>query len=158
VRMRQAAEGVRAEPEVKGRGTVASFAMAEAVFGEARGSLLRALVASSITDGGTRLPRVTRPWRIYRAVMNNPYLGRFWRHLLGYLVCSSGLLNQQAFRGLRADFLPGEKRSASWADLSLFLYAREGDAILTMDRGVRSLAAIVDPDARLRVGPLSEIR
>lgn len=153
-RTREAAINVRASLE-KLAIKLGSFADAEAEFASRRRSLLRHLVARSVGNGGIHTPRVSRPWRLYGAVMDNPFLRRLWRHELAYLLAASGLFHQNAFRGRSVDFLPGDKRSVDWADISLFLYAADDDVVLTADRRLRDLAAIVDPN--LRVGTLEDL-
>lgn len=119
-----------------------SWTAIESSFALGAESFLGSLVVESVRHAGARQVAVD-PETLFTAVMNNAYLGRFYRAVLAYCVCVSGGLDQGAFRRSGVDFAPGP--TDDWTDLSLFLYAAPGDKILSADRRVASLARIIDP-------------
>jgi hypothetical protein len=127
-----------------------NMGQAEQVLALGADSFLGSLVVSSVNHG-ERASSLAQE-SLFAAVMKNRYCGRYFRAVLAYLVGVSGGWNQRAFRGLGVDLTPGGGgQSDDWTDLSLFLYARDGDVILSADGLVRALARIIDPEELVRV-------
>lgn len=133
---------------------LSSFAEAENAFAWSPGALLPALVLNTLTDRDQVTARVEDPMTLYCAVMNNAFLGRYWRVWLGYLLSISDLWVQSALRGRSTGYLP---RQGDPVDLGLFLYAGDGDIVLTSDRRLGDLASVVDPKETVRVGTLESL-
>src|SRR5262249_46213183 len=128
-----------------------SLEEAEQMLAQGADSFLGSIVVGSIENGGQRVLRLGCD-DLFAAVMRNRQRGRFFRAVLAYFVGISGGWDQQAFRGFGVDFAPGGGGgNDDWADLSLFLYAQDGDVILSADRRVGAIARIIDPQGVVRV-------
>jgi hypothetical protein len=91
-----------------------------------------------VSAKGTRPCKVDDPTRLRAAVMNNPYLGRFWRSFMFYSVSWSRLWKNQE---LNCD--PTADRD-DFADLMLPLYAANGDIVLTADNMLKKAIATIE--------------
>jgi hypothetical protein len=110
-------------------------------FGDAVRQLpsFRELVVTSITNGGQRQSRIADAAVLYDSVMRNPFLRRLWNSILFFLVSWSRQWQEQ-----RLNFDPAATRD-DWVDMTLPLYAAEGDVILTADSKVKLILEMVEP-------------
>lgn len=116
-------------------------------------SFLGELVVSSVSSGGKRKCRVEDPKVLFKAVMGNQYLGGFFIVLLCYLISFS----QAWAHSLRKlNFEPSKGRD-DWTDMTLPLYARRGDCIVTVDTKLKDILAVAFPDDELIVKTAEEI-
>jgi hypothetical protein len=104
------------------------------------------LVVNSITNGGERETRIANAAALYRAVMANPFLSRMWRSILFSLVSWARQWQDQ-----KLNFDPAAKRD-DWVDMTLPLYAEQGDVILTADAKLKLLIAVVEPSGVVTTG------
>jgi len=121
--------------------------------GSTEGSFLGELVVSSVSSGRKRGCRIEDPKGLFKAVMGNPYLGGFFIVLLCYLISFS----QAWAHSLRKlNFEPGKGRD-DWTDMTLPLYARRGDCIVTADTKLKDILAVAFPDDELIVKTAGEL-
>jgi hypothetical protein len=95
-------------------------------------------VIECITNGGQRQTQIAERERLYNATMNNPFLGRMWKSILFCFVSWARLWEDQLL-----NFDPAPDRD-DWVDMTLPLYACEGDVILTADKKLKSIIASVE--------------
>jgi len=113
-------------------------------------SFLGSVVVSSITNGGTR-PIQTRPDELFKAVMENQYVGRFFRTKLAYILSISRVWKDQL---LNKDPSP---KYDDMTDITLLLYAADGDLILSNDNYLSRLVALVEPKGSVKVCKVEDI-
>ena len=97
------------------------------------------LVVSSISNDPLRKTVVSDEGLLYYAVMRNQYLARFFKTILYYVLSFS-----RAWRDQNHNFDPSVKRD-DWTDLTLPLYAANGDIIMTADRKLRNAIKVIEP-------------
>jgi hypothetical protein len=78
--------------------------------------------------------------------MQNPFLSRFFKTMLYYLISFSRAWDH-AHR--EHNFDPEEERD-DWTDITIPLYANSGDLIVTADKKLRGAIAMVDPNGEVR--------
>jgi hypothetical protein len=130
--------------KVVGTSTVKFNDMAEALSGL---SSFREMVLDWAQDGGNRQFLVSDRDDLYNAVMQNQYLGNFFKTVLYFLISFS-----RAWQDQTHNFDPSDQRD-DWTDITLPLYAARGDFILTADKKLRNAVAMIDPSGMLRAGP-----
>ncbi len=118
--------------------------MKEAVsseFGNGNKSFLSLHVSSFISGGGERNVVVSN--RLFDVVMRNQHLRRFFSVFFYYSLAMFHLWENQT-----SNVDPSEDRD-DWTDLSLPLYAKDGDIIVSEDRLLRKAIKTVEPDGRI---------
>lgn len=111
-----------------------------------RTPFFRNVVVQSMTNAGQRPTNVANPDRLYATVMANPFLGRMWKSILFWHVSWSRNWNDQA-----KNFDASGKRD-DWVDMTLPLYAADGDIILTADAKVKMAVAASEPQDAVTTG------
>jgi hypothetical protein len=96
------------------------------------------LVRDCVSAKGTRPCKVDDPARLRAAVMNNPYLARFWRSFMFYTISWSRLWQNQE---LNCD--PNANRD-DFADLMIPMYAANGDVVLTADNMLKKAITTIE--------------
>jgi hypothetical protein len=109
-------------------------------------SFLSSVVLDSISDNGRRPVAVTNPDELYAAVMQNPYLSRFFKTLLYYTISFSRAWDDEH---QAHNFDPEEKRD-DWTDMTVTLYAGPGDLIVTEDKKLCGAVTMVNLDSKIR--------
>jgi len=127
-----------------------TFAEALSEYASDTESFLGSVVVSSITNGGTR-PIQTQPDKLFKAVMENQYLGRFFRAKLAYILSISHVWKDQR---LKKD--PTRKYD-DMTDITLLLYAADGDLILSNDNYLSRLVALIEPKGSVKVCKVEDI-
>jgi hypothetical protein len=97
------------------------------------------MVVETVTQDGNRPSPIPKE-RLFRAVMENPYLGRLWR-CTAYMFVSW----QRRWRDQTHNFDPSEKRD-DFPDMTLPLWASQGDVLLTKDVKLRRMISLVEPE------------
>jgi hypothetical protein len=106
-------------------------------------SFLPSLVNRTVRNNGGRSVVESDPDVLYRAVMANPYLRRYFHGLLYYIVSISRFWGNQL---LNRD--PSSKRD-DWTDVAIGLYVGDGDLVASNDALVRQLFEAIDPSVRV---------
>lgn len=104
------------------------------------------LVVSSVTNGGERKPRIEDAGALYKSVMANPFMGRMWKSVLFFIVSWARQWQDQ-----RKNFDPSFDRD-DYVDMTLPLYAAQGDVILTADSKLKMIIAAVEPAGSVTTG------
>ena len=89
--------------------------------------------------------------RIFHAVMQNPHLGRFFKAILCYVLSISRWWSDQKY-----NFDPSSDRD-DWTDVTLPLYAADGDIIVSEDRFVRRTMTLIEPSRAVVVMTATEL-
>ncbi len=97
------------------------------------------MVVGTVTNNGAR-STVVPSARLYRAVMDNPYVGRLWKST-AYTLASW----QRLWKDQLHNFDPTDARD-DFADMTLPLWASKGDVLLTRDTKLRRLVSKVEPN------------
>ena len=105
-------------------------------------SFLGELIVCSISSGGKREYKVEDPKLLFKAVMGNQYLRGFFIVLLCYLISFS---RAWAHSLRKLNFDPSKRRD-DWTDMTLPLYARRGDCIVTGDTKLKDILAVAFPE------------
>ncbi len=115
--------------------------MAEALLqaGTSATSFLGSLVLSSISNDFCRKLAVREPDLLYGAVIRKQYLGRFFKTIFYFVLSFSRLWKDQVH-----NFDPSAGRD-DWTDITLPLYAGDGDVILTADTKLRNAIKVIEP-------------
>ena len=113
-------------------------------------SFIGSVVVSSITNGGLR-PIQTRPDELFEAVMENQYVGRFFRVKLAYILSISRVWKDQK---LNQD--PSPKRD-DMTDITLLFYTGDGDLILSNDNYLSRLVALIEPKGSVKVCKVQDV-
>lgn len=116
---------------------------------EARSALstfFEGLVIASISHGGTRPVVITNHKTLFNLVMENQHLANLFKTLLFYAVSWARMWKDQ-----RLNFDPIGSRD-DWVDITLTLYASNGDFILTDDSKLRTAIGVVNPAGAVRSG------
>jgi hypothetical protein len=104
------------------------------------------LLRDCVSAKGTRPCKVDDAARLRRAIMNNPYLGRFWRSLMFYSISWSRLWQNHE---LNCD--PSADRD-DFTDLMIPLYAANGDIVLTADTMLKKAIATIELRGEVSTG------
>ena len=108
-------------------------------------------VADIVSSASKRRLAVSDPRRLYSAVMSNQFLARFFKSILCFQLSWFRLWDDQSL-----NFDPSSQRD-DFTDLTLPLYAGNGDVILTEDKKVQRLLGVVDPDGVVRVAAARDL-
>lgn len=101
-------------------------------------SFQRALIFESISNGSKRSVSLSNE-ELYQAVMQNQYLARFFKTLLYYIVGWSRWWADQVH-----NFDPSGNED-DWTDITLPLYAADGDVIATADQRLVNAVRMIEP-------------
>jgi hypothetical protein len=105
-------------------------------------SFLQSLVFDSVSHKQARTLAVPDEKYLYVAVMHNRYLSRYFKMILCYVISYSRAWADQTW-----NFDPSGNID-DWTDITLPLYAADGDIILTADKKLRTAISIIErPDA-----------
>jgi len=116
-------------------------------------SFLGSVAIDSISENGQRSVIVDDPGELYVTVMQNPYLSRFFKTILYYIISFSRAWDHTC----RAhNFDPEEKRD-DWTDITVPLYVSSGDLIVTTDKKLRGAVARVDFNGEVRTALAKEL-
>ena len=96
---------------------------------------------------------VTNRDELYAAVIKNPYLSRFFKTILYYIISFSQAWDDPH---RKLNFEPGAKRD-DWTDMTVALYGGPGDLIITADRKLSGAVTMVNPDNRVRTALATEL-
>lgn len=113
-------------------------------------AFLGSIIVGAITNDGQRSTR-TQPAELLDAVLANQYLGRFFRAQLAYALCLSRVWKDQDL-----NFDPSPIRD-DVTDITLPLYAEDGDVIVTADTRLAQLVSLIDPQERVKIRKADEI-
>ena len=129
------------------------FEMLMNTVGIGAGSFLGSLVIDSISENGQRSVVVADPDELYVAVMQNPYLSRFFKTMLFYIISFS-----RSWDNTRQEhnFDPEEKRD-DWTDITVPLYANSGDLIVTADKKLRGAMVMIEFNNEVRTALAREL-
>lgn len=116
-------------------------------------SFLGELIVSSISSGGKRECKVEDPKLLFKAVMGNQYLKGFFMVLLCYLISFS---RAWAHSLQKLNFDPSKRRD-DWTDMTLPLYARRGDCIVTGDTKLKNILAVAFPEDEVIIKTAKEL-
>jgi trehalose/maltose hydrolase-like predicted phosphorylase len=107
----------------------------------------------SVSENGQRPVAVANPDELYAAVMQNPYLSRFFKTMLYYTISFSRAWDDTH---QEHNFDPEEKRD-DWTDITVPLYASSGDLIVTADKKLRGAVAMIDFNSEVRTALAREL-
>jgi hypothetical protein len=114
-------------------------------------SFFQSFVLSSVTDRNSRTLMVCDERNLYVAVMRNRYLARYFRAIFYYIISYSRMWKDQTrnfdSRATRDD----------WTDITLPLYAADGDIILTADKKLQAAVRTVECPFEVHLKTLDEI-
>jgi len=113
-------------------------------------SFLRSVIVGSITNDGKRTTKGP-PAELLDAVLANQYVGRLFRAQLAYHICISRLWTEESL-----NFDPSPTRD-DMTDITLPLYAADGDVIVTGDTKLTLLVSLIDPGGRIGTCKASQI-
>ncbi|MFB3918169.1 MAG: hypothetical protein ACE14M_15680 [Terriglobales bacterium] len=106
----------------------------------------QSMVADWISNGSTRQVQVSDPQKLYEvAIGNNQHLRRLFLSILYHLLAWS-----RAWSNQKWNFDPSSTRD-DWADMTLPLYAEDGDVILTADNKLRTALQVIEPSGAVTV-------
>lgn len=114
-------------------------------------SFLQSLVFESVSNKNSRTPLVSDQKSLYLAVMDNRYLSRYFKMILYYVISYSRAWADQAH-----NFDPSSTRD-DWTDITLPLYAADGDIILTADNKLRTAIRMIEPSGAVLVKGVQEL-
>lgn len=107
------------------------------------------LIVSCISHGGKRQALISQDQALFTAVMKNQHLAGLFNTLLFYTVSWA-----RAWKDQRMNFDPAPTRD-DWVDITLALYASDGDCILTEDDKLRAAIQTVHPGGEVLCGDAS---
>lgn len=147
------AVGFRSKIRSKGLGDMKFRDMEHALadHGQGKDSFLGDMVVNSISRSARMKIAISNPDGLYAAVMGNPYLGRFFRMVLCYVLSISRVWENQAW-----NFDPSTTRD-DWTDVTLPLYAADGDILVTEDAKLRTALAIIEPSGKVTAKDASQV-
>jgi hypothetical protein len=102
-------------------------------------SFLPSVVLASISNKSQRQLVVSNPDRLYSAVMDNSHLSRFFKTVLYFIVSYSRMWADQIHN------FDASRSRDDWADITLPLYAEDGDVLVTADKKLCNAIKMVDP-------------
>jgi len=114
-------------------------------------SFLESLIFDSISYKGSRTPAVSDAASLYHAVMRNRHLSRYFKTILYYVISYS-----RAWADQTQNFDPSSSLD-DWTDITLPLYAADGDIILTADKKLRTAIGIVEPSGTAQAKTVEEL-
>lgn len=112
---------------------------------QAFGKGLETQLVNDVTSDGTRPMRAASAESLYHAVMSNMYLSRFMR----LLVCVH-VGYGHAWQNENLNIDPSATRN-DHTDMTIGLYAGDGDIIVTRDKKLRNAIRHIDPQGKLTV-------
>jgi len=135
----------------KGGYKLSSFEDALAEHSSTPDSFLGSVIVDSITNGGRRSAK-GGPAQLLEAVLSNQYVGRLFRAQLAYYVSISRLWKNQDW-----NFDPSPTLD-DMTDITLPLYAADGDLVVTQDRRLALLVSLIEPEGRVRTCKACDLR
>ncbi len=127
-----------------------TFAEALSEYASDSESFLGDAVVGTINYGGRRATE-TRPDKLFKAVMENQYVGRFFHAILAYILSISHVWKDQ-----KLNQNPSPKRD-DMTDITLLLYAADGDLILSNDNYLSRLVSLIEPKGNVKVCKVEDI-
>jgi hypothetical protein len=109
------------------------------------------MVVDWIRNGGKRKCVVSDQNDLYHAVMQSRYFANFFRTILYFLISFS-----RAWKDQCHNFDPSGRRD-DWTDITLPLYSRNGDFILTDDTKLRNAVRMIEPSGTLLAGTFAQL-
>lgn len=113
-------------------------------------SFLGSVIVDSITDGGRRAAK-GEPAQLLEGVLSNQYVGRFFRAQLAYYLSISRVWKNQDW-----NFDPSPTLD-DMTDITLPLYAADGDVVVTQDRKLALLVSLIESEGRVRTRKACEL-
>lgn len=113
-------------------------------------SFLGSVIVGSITNGGKRTTKA-QPAELVDACISNQYVGRLFRAQLAYHICISRLWKEESL-----NFDPSPTRD-DMTDITLPLYAADGDIIVTGDTKLTLLVCLIEPEGKVKTCKASEL-
>lgn len=107
-------------------------------------------IEQGVYRGGNHTVRAN-PKALFTGTKANPYLWRYYRTILWYVLSYSSVWGKQADRANRPP------KDNDWTDLTLSLYAAPGDVILTEDKMTRLAVSAVNPDREIKTALATDI-
>jgi hypothetical protein len=114
-------------------------------------SFIKSLVFGSVSNGNSRPLMVPDEDSLYIAVMHNRHLSRHFRMIFYYVISYSRLWANQTH-----NFDPSSNID-DWTDITLPLYAADGDIILTADKKLQTAIRTVEPSDAIHVKTVQEL-
>lgn len=108
-------------------------------------------LVSCIHNMEARKTAVASADRLYEAVMQNQYLARLFKTTHYFVLSWSQMWQNQTH-----NFNASQDRD-DWPDLTLPLYAANGDIIVTADKKLRNAITMIEPSGAVQANPLSEL-
>lgn len=113
-------------------------------------SFLRSVIIGSITHDGRRTTKA-QPAELVDGCISNQYVGGLFRAQLAYHICISRLWKEESL-----NFDPSPTRD-DMTDITLPLYAADGDIIVTGDTKLTLLVSLIEPEGKVKACKASEI-
>ena len=127
-----------------------TFAEALSEYASDSESFLGNVVVGTINYGGRRTTE-TRPDKLFEAVMENQYVGRFFRAILAYILSISSVWKDQRLNRHPTPTLD------DMTDITLLLNAADGDLILSADKYLSRLVSLIEPKGNVKVCKVEDI-
>jgi hypothetical protein len=116
-------------------------------------SFLRPLIFTSVSNRNFRTVIVSDEKSLYTAVMRNRHLSRYFKMILYYVISYSRVWDDEH---KDRNFDPSAGID-DWTDITLPLYAADGDIILTADRKVQTAIRTIEPSDAVQVKTTQEL-
>ncbi len=113
-------------------------------------SFIGSVIVGAVANDGKRSVQ-TQPAELFEAVLANQYLARFFRVQLAYYISISRVWKDQEL-----NFDPSPKRD-DMTDITLPLYAGDGDMIVTNDTKLSLLVRLIEPEGKVTACKASDI-
>jgi hypothetical protein len=117
------------------------------------GGFLRSVIFNWVSNGNSRSVVVSDEGRLYKAVIQNQYLSRYFKTIL-YMVV--GYSRWWAPEHERHNWDP-DKSGNDWVDFTLPLYAADGDVILSNDTTLQKAIAMIEQSGAIQVKTACEL-
>lgn len=114
-------------------------------------SFLQSLVFGSVSNGNSRTLKVPDEKSLYIAVMHNHHLSRHFKMIFYYVISYSRLWVDQTH-----NFDPSSGID-DWTDITLPLYAGDGDIILTADTKLQTAIRTVESSDAVHVRTIQDL-
>jgi hypothetical protein len=114
-------------------------------------SFFQSFLIDSITHGNSRTRVVSNEENLYVAVMRNHHLARYFKTIFYFLISYSRMWEDQT-----RNFDPSAGRD-DWTDITLPLYAAEGDTILTADKKLQAAIGTVEGRSAVYLKTINEL-
>ncbi len=113
-------------------------------------SFIGSVIVGAVANDGKRSVQ-TQPGELFEAVLANQYLARFFRVQMAYYISISRCWIDQDL-----NFDPSRERD-DMTDVTLPLYAGDGDVIVTNDTKLSLLVRLIEPEGRVTTCKASDI-